>query len=109
MAEKNPLVAVGDTYTLKPQRDISCKARFGIQSLGGAVGFTGIIEGSMDNGATFEPILASPAAGGAATSALSAVGSSMAEISGYTDVRIRCTALTSGGPIQARINITEGV
>lgn len=109
MAEKNPLAAVGDTNTAKPTRDVSTKARFGIQSLGGAVGFTGIIEGSPDNGVTYEPILASPAAGGAATSALNAVGSSLAETTGYTDVRIRCTALTSGGPIQTRINITEGV
>jgi hypothetical protein len=88
---------------------VSCKARFGLQNIGGAAGLTTIIEGSMDNGVTFEPILATPAAGGAATSALNAVGSSLAEITGYTDVRIRVTAIVSGGPVQARINVTEGV
>lgn len=109
MPERNPLVAAADTYTVVVPKFTSCKARFGILALGGAVGFTAIIEGSMDNGVTWEPILAQPSVGGAATSALNAVGSSLAEITGYTDVRIRETALTSGGPVTARINVSEGV
>lgn len=109
MAETRALAAAGDTLTVKLPRDMSNKARFGIQSLGAAVGFVGILEASMDNQGTWEPLLATPAAGGAATSALSTVGSSVADVSGYTDVRIRATALTSGGPVQVRINTSEGV
>lgn len=103
MPERNPLVAAGDTNTFKNSQEWTTRSRFGVQNLGGAAGFTAIIEGSMDDGATWEPILATPAAGGAATSALNAVGSSVAETTGYTHVRIRCTALAGGGPVQTRI------
>lgn len=107
MPERNPLVAIGDTLTVKLPRDKSTQTRFGLQNIGGAVGLTNIIEGSMDNGVTWEPILAQPSVGGAATSALNAVGSSIADTDGYTDARIRMTALTSGGPVQARIEVRD--
>lgn len=83
--------------------------RFGIQSIGGAVGLTGITEQSMDDGVTWEPLLLTPAAGGAAVSNPNAVGTWTAPVPAITHVRYRITALTSGGPVQARWNVTDGI
>lgn len=110
MPERNPLQAAGDTLTVQCPRDRNSKTRVGVQGIGGAVGLVGIIEQSMDDGVTYEAAaMAQPAAGGAATSALSAVGSSLLDSSGCTHVRYRITGLTSGGPVQARINSRAGL
>lgn len=109
MPERNPLVAIGDTLTMKLPKDQSVSVSFLIENLNGAVGATLIPEVSDDDGLVWEAVSVQPVGGGAAVLSLAAVGSAWARLPSYTHARLRLSALTSGGPIVGRINVSDGI
>lgn len=105
MAEVNPLVAIGDTMTMKlPKSAWALAVLLCVIALGGAVGAVVTFEYSPDDQVSWFLLSATPQEGGAAATTRNATGCSQAIIGGATHVRMRLTALTSGGPIQCRIN-----
>lgn len=107
MAEGNPLVAIGDTYTVMPlSRDLSQGLVFSILSLSGAVGATVIPEVTAD-GNLWEAVGVAPIAGGAVVTSLTVVGSYQVVLNAFVGARLRLSALTSGGPVKGRINAAD--
>jgi hypothetical protein len=108
MAEVNPLVAIGDTYTMKlPRGPGAVYVAFCILALAGAAGLVMQFECSPDDGVTWLAAGTTPIGGGAVVTSAGAVGIWTFLAIGCTHVRMRISALTSGGPITARINETD--
>lgn len=105
MAETNLLAAIGDTLTMKlPKATSALAIAMCVLSLGGSAGAVVQYEYSPDDGVTWFALSSTPLEGGAAAVSRNAVGCSMAIVGGITHVRMRLSALTSGGPLPCRIN-----
>lgn len=105
MAETATPAAVGDTLTMKlPKVAEALAVLLCLISLGTAVGATITYEYSPDDGVTWFLLSATPTEGGAAATTRTVAGCSQAIIGGATHVRMRLSALTSGGPVSCRIN-----
>lgn len=109
MPELNPMVTVGDTYTVKLPKDKSVSVAFALITLGAASG-TLTPEVSYDDGANYAAITGIKPDTTAATTLTAAGASSWQRLPGATHVRLRLTAITTPTTgLLGRINPTDGI
>lgn len=111
MAEKNPMLAVGDTVTVALPRDKSQSVSMSVVNMG-AASFSAVPEVSWDDGASFAALTLTKS-DATTTAAIAAAGSAAggwARVPGATHVRFRLTAITTPTTgIQVRINALDGI
>lgn len=112
MPEQNPMVTVGDTYTVRVPRDYSQCAMFSAPANAAAT-FTLVPEVSFDEGISYATQTLTKADLTVATTSITAVGSAnagWARIPGATHVRLRLTVITTPATgVTGRIAVTKGV
>lgn len=111
MAEVNPMLAVGDTMTVRLPRDKSQSVSMAIVNMG-AASFSAVPEVSWDDGVSYAALTLTKS-DATTTVALAAAGSTAggwARVPGATHVRLRLTAITTPTTgIVGRINAADGV
>jgi hypothetical protein len=107
MPERNPMIAAGDTASLVLPRDFNGTVTASVGPGGAPAGFNVVLELSNNNGASWE-IATMNKPDRTNSAALAAVNTSgWAEAPGYTDARLRLTAIASGA-VDGRLNWRKG-